>query len=547
MNRHIEKYSKNEKLSELPDYFTGWRLFVLLLGLSVAIFLPNLEVSVVSTALVTIADDLHGFNQTGWVVVAYLVTYTGFIIIWAKLSDILTRKWTLLAAIFIFLIASGLCGASQNITSLIIFRALQGIGGAGCFSISMVVFFELIPKEKYPKYGSIVSADIALAMLLGPIVGGAIADHTTWRWVFIINLPIGVVAVCSLGLLLPNNFPYHGSRRRPFTSETNVLKKIDFLGAFLLLAANIFLVTALMEASTQFTWSSPVIIVFLVLSGLLWIAFVVWEWVITADTWSLEPVFPFRFFQNRRWMGMLLQSFFLGVPFTMLVINLPQRFQTVNSLPAFDAGLRLLPYALLAPVGSLVSNIIFARYPKPMWILAAGAAFQLLGISLLAGEPVGRDIPASLYGYEILAGFGVGITFGTLVTITPSSVEPRDLAAATGAMIQFRQTGGAIGLSIASSLLNGYLKGHLTPPLSTTQLDALLQNVETISTFSPALQEVAKNVFAAAFSLQLKVVVGFTAALIPSVLLMVKFEVPKLLCSECRREARQFRMIPDPI
>lgn len=136
---------------------------------------------------------------------------------------------------------------------------------------------------------------------------------------------------------------------------------------------------------------------------------------------------------------MLLQSFFLGVPFVMLVIYLPQRFQTVSSLSALDSGLRLLPYAMLAPIGSLVSNIIFMRRPVPLLLLAAGAVFQVVGLALLVSEPVALSIPARVYGYEILAGFGVGITFGTLVTITPASVEPRDLATATGAMIQFRQ------------------------------------------------------------------------------------------------------------
>jgi hypothetical protein len=201
----------------------------------------------------------------------------------------------------------------------------------------------------------------------------------------------------------------------------------------------LLLVTALLEASTAYSWSSALTISLLTISGVLWISFVIWEWFATKDTWPIEPVFPFRFFPNRYWMGMLLQSFFLGVPFTMLVISLPQRFQTVNSMSALDAGVRLLPYAMLAPIGSLVSNIIFMRRPVPLLLLVAGAGFQIVGLALLVSDPVREYIPAKLYGYEILAGFGVGITFGTLVTITPASVEARDLATATGAMIQFRQ------------------------------------------------------------------------------------------------------------
>jgi hypothetical protein len=252
------------------------------------------------------------------------------------------------------------------------------------------------------------------------------------------SVPIGALAVVALLVFLPKNFPYHGSRPKPPNSKHS-LQRVDFIGTLLLVGANLLLVTALLEASTDYSWSSALTISLLTISAVLWICFVVWEYFATRETWPVEPVFPFRFFPNRYWMGMLLQSFFLGVPFTMLVIALPQRFQTVNSMSALDAGVRLLPYAMLAPVGSLVSNIIFMRRPVPIPLLIAGATFQVLGLALLVAEPVRESLPAKLYGYETLAGFGVGITFGTLVTITPSSVEPRDLATATGAMIQFRQ------------------------------------------------------------------------------------------------------------
>lgn len=205
------------------------------------------------------------------------------------------------------------------------------------------------------------------------------------------------------------------------------------------------------------------------------------------------------------------------------MINLPQRFQAVNSLSAFSAGVRLLPYAMLAPLGSLVSNIIFTRTKAPLRLLLAGATLQLVGLVLLATQRVTLDVPASLYGYEAIAGFGVGITFGTLVIITPPSVEARDLATATGAMIQFRQMGGAIGLTIGSSLLNSYLKSHLAPPLLTTeQLDSLLLSTAVISKFESELQTAVKGVFASGYNLQMKVVTGFAAAQFPALLMMLR-------------------------
>jgi hypothetical protein len=205
------------------------------------------------------------------------------------------------------------------------------------------------------------------------------------------------------------------------------------------------------------------------------------------------------------------------------VIDLPQRFQAVNSLSALSAGVRLLPYAMLAPLGSLVSNIIFTRIKAPLRLLFAGATLQLVGLVLLARQPATLEVPASQYGYEAIAGFGVGITFGTLVIITPPSVEARDLATATGAMIQFRQMGGAIGLTIGSSLLNSYLKSHLAPPVLTTeQLDSLLLSTAVISKFEPELQTVVKGVFASGYSLQMKVVTGFAAAQFSAILMMLR-------------------------
>lgn len=228
------------------------------------------------------------------------------------------------------------------------------------------------------------------------------------------------------------------------------MQRVDFLGTFLFIGANLTLVTAMLEASTTYSWSSPLIIVLLVVSAILWIAFVLWEWFITGKRSKQEPVFPFRFFHNRYWMGMLLQSTFVGVPFTVVVVDLSQRFQAVNNLSALDAGVRLLPYAIFAPLGSLVSNVIFTRRKASLTLLTFGASLQLIGLVLLATLPVSTSIPASQYGYEIIAGFGVGITFGTLVTITPSSVDPQDLATATGAMIQFRQM--VISTALSSSI-----------------------------------------------------------------------------------------------
>ena len=153
----------------------------------------------------------------------------------------------------------------------------------------------------------------------------------------------------------------------------------------------------------------------------------------------MEPVFPFRYFLNRYWMGMLLQGILNGIPFTVLTVNLPQRFQAVNGVSALDAGVRLLPYSLVSPIGSLASNIIMSKKRVPITLLVISACLQVLGLALMSSMQITFDIPPQLYVFEAITAFGLGFMFGTLLVITPTSVEPRDLSTATGAMIQMRQ------------------------------------------------------------------------------------------------------------
>jgi MFS family permease len=146
--------------------------------------LINVEVTIVSTSLVSITDDLQGFRKTSWIVTGYLATYMGFMIFWSKMSDIISRKYALIATITIFTAFSGACGGAKTMNELIIFRTFQGLGGAGGYSLTMLMTYEMVPKEKIPLYGTFISITVALSTLLGPLLGGAITGGTTWRWVF---------------------------------------------------------------------------------------------------------------------------------------------------------------------------------------------------------------------------------------------------------------------------------------------------------------------------------------------------------------------------
>ena len=326
--------SSNEKKTDVlvtdePVWVTGWRLHTLSLrsapryhaavlaadtlsfSVAMCMFLVNIEVSIVGTSLISITNDLHGFRQVGWVVTAYLITYTSMIIIWAKLSDIFGRKQATMATMIIFVVFSGGCAASHTMNQLIINRAFQGIGAAGCVSMALVIAYEMVPKEQYPAIAAEIAAATALGSLVGPLIGGGVSERSTWRWVFLLNVPAGVITVILLFICVPANFPHQGqaSYVAPTFKEKlsrQSLSRLDVSGAFLLLGATLLLVTVLLEASNEFAWGSGTAISLLVVSAVLWVLFLINERIVTGEEWRPEPVFPWRFLVNRPWMGTLL-------------------------------------------------------------------------------------------------------------------------------------------------------------------------------------------------------------------------------------------------
>ncbi|TRX97449.1 hypothetical protein FHL15_001727 [Xylaria flabelliformis] len=497
------------------SYLKGFRL-------SLCLFLTNIEIPIVTTALVSITNDLGAFDRASWVISAYLLGYVSVLIIFSKLSDVFGRKLTLLAVVLIFAIFSGACGASQTIEQLIVFRAFQGVGGAGTNSLATVILIELVPSEKYAKYTSAVSLVYSLSLLLGPILGGAISQYATWRWIFLINVPSAVAAAVVLFLTIPNGFPYHGVPRheRPnggHTLSRASLRRIDYIGTTLLLLSTLSIVAALEEAGLRFPWKSAYVITLLIIAGVGWTVFLLWERRVTLHAKVQEPVFPWRFVQSRVWVGMLLTVFFLGAPFFATNFQLPQRLQIVNGLSPTDAGVRVIPFTLAAPLGSVLAPIVckVGKVP-PIYLVIFAAVVQVIGFSLISTLPYSKTPIAAQYGYEIIAGFGCGINITLLILMTPFSVQARD----KGAITQFRVMGGAIGLAIVTAVFNSLVRGQLGGQLSSAELNALLTSPATITTFPPDVQETIRVKFADGYALQAKVLAGLAAGQIPASLLM---------------------------
>ncbi|KAI1169315.1 putative multidrug resistance protein fnx1 [Nemania serpens] len=504
-------------------YIRGARFWFISVAIGIVMFLVNFEVPVVITALVSITNDLRGFEDVGWVISSYLLGYVGFIVICAKFSDIFGRKLIFMLCIVFFIIFSAACSAAQTMVQLIIFRAFQGVGGGGCWSLTTILVFELVPPEKYAKFVANISIVNALALLLGPIIGGAIASHATWRWIFIINIPIAIPELVLLYVFLPKNFPYHGRHNDPpkihkSRLAKSTLNRIDILGTILILFATLALTAAFEEADKKFPWRSAYVISLLTISGILWIGLALWERHTTLSNTIREPILPWRLILNRQMMGILLNFIFLGGPTVICMFILPQRFQIVYGTSGLGAGVRLIPFTAVIPFGTVFASVVAgkAKVP-PVYLMILGSLLQVLGFALIGTLPSTLDIPSRIYVFQVLAGWGCGINFTLLLILIPFVTEKRDRAVALGAGSQFRFVGASTVLAISTSIFNSYVRPRIESQLGISDVDIL---VHILPSLSQAVQEQARHVLAEGYSHQILVLAVSAGLQIPATLLM---------------------------
>ncbi|RYN60776.1 hypothetical protein AA0114_g1074 [Alternaria tenuissima] len=498
-------------------YITGIKLYLINTCLTVSIFLVTLESTIISTAIVDITDELGGYEKSSWLFTAYMLTYCSLQMIWAKLSDIAGRKYTLIAALLIFTLFSALCGASQTLIQLIMFRWCQGIGGCGVYALTQLLFMELVPKRKFPQYMAGVSMVLALSLITGPLLGGGITLHGSWRWIFFLNVPVGVLTAISLCFTLPRtlfNEPAAQQEHPIFSKHT--LRRLDFLGATLMLGTLVLLATGLQQASLDYAWSSNKVLPLLVASAPFAIAFFTWQWYATQRRTNPEPVFPWRFCQSRIQLGMIINTYLSGTVMFVCIAQIPQRYITVNGLSPLAAAVRLLTYGAFVPFGSAVAGALMGK-PRipPCWIILAGSLMEVLGITLLAWIDTSSHIDASQYAYQIIAGTGTGLVNSGLIMLVPYAMEKRDLAVGSAATSQFRTLGGLVGIAIVTSISTPYIRSHLTDILPLELAESLLERTELVQHLSPETLERVRMLFGEAYNLQVKVLIGFAVAKVP--------------------------------
>ncbi len=425
------------------------RLALVFAGLMMVLLLAALDQTIVATALPTIVGDLGGLERISWVTSAYLLAQTAVTPLYGKLGDQLGRKRVLQSAIVLFLAGSALCGLAQTMTELIAFRAVQGLGAGGLIVLVQASVGDIVPPRERGRYQGLFGAVFGFAAVAGPLLGGLIVDHLSWRWIFFVNLPIGALALVVIAATLPD-------------AQTRSRPVIDYLGAGVLAAALSSLVLVASLGGTTWAWGSPQVLLVSLAGVALLVAFVF------VERRAREPVLPLALLRDEVFRVATLLSLIVGFALFGSVTFLPLFFQTVFNASPTSAGLRLIPLMLGIVTASFISGRRITTTGRYRRFPIAGTVLMTIGLFGLS--QIGLHTSSlAIDGALLVLGLGLGLTMQVLVLAVQNAVGYEMLGAGTSGVTLARGIGGSFGAAIFGTIfasrLRSELHGIITGPL----------------------------------------------------------------------------------
>ncbi len=470
------------------------RVLIIFSGLMLALLISSLDQTIVSTALPTIVSDLGGLSQLSWVITGYLLASTVSTPLWGKLGDLYGRKPFFLASIVLFLAGSALCGISQNMVELILFRTVQGLGAGGLLVLTQAIIADVVPPRQLGRYQGLFGAVFGVTSVGGPLLGGFFVDTLSWRWIFYINLPIGAAALLVIALALPSR-----SDQRHHM--------IDYLGTVLLAAAATSLVLLTTLGGNTYPWASAPTYILAIAGVICIIGFVL------AERRAAEPVMPLELFRNRVFVYASAIGFVVGFALFGATTFLPLFLQVVNGASPTSSGLRLLPLVVGLLLTSILSGQLISRLGRYKVFPIAGTALMTLGLFLLSRMNEQTSVLVESL-YMLVLGLGLGLVFQVLVIAVQNAVEYRNLGAATSDATFFRSIGGSFGTAVFGAIFSSQLAAHLASLASSLPPGVKLSAAESVAALRllpPAVQAQAIHAYALSLSTVFLVAVPIAA------------------------------------
>ncbi|KAE8344598.1 hypothetical protein BDV24DRAFT_171614 [Aspergillus arachidicola] len=452
-----------------PQYPGPLKLTLIIISLNLAMFLVGLDNTIISSAIPKITDQFHALGDVGWYASAYLLTNCAFQLIWGKLFTFYVVKWVYLTALFIFELGSLICAVAPSSTALIVGRAIAGIGGGGVGNGSFLLIAHCVPPRQRPAFIGMMGSMYGIASIAGPLMGGAFTDNISWRWCFYINLPLGVLPAVIITFLIA---PFRGSKKGE-VGFLNQLKQMDLPGTACLLPGVICLLLALQWGGSAYPWNNGRIIALFVLAGLLFITFIVIEY-ISGD----RATVPGRVFSNRNVWGSALFGSCVTAGFFLLLYYIPIWLQAVKGASAIKSGIMNLPMLLGSVIFSLLGGTLTSVIGYYMPFAYLTVILMSIGSGLLSTLKVDSG-HAQWIGYQFLVGAGVGSGLQTAFAAPQCVLPLEDIPIGTAVVIFTENLSAAVFVSVAQNVFSNQLRTNLATYVPEADTSAILSGGAT--------------------------------------------------------------------